>query len=67
MTNLTHFALDADEMAILIDALEADLADYFEAAKEANDEGNVDEATNFAAAAQRVQAVLDKVRGESLH
>jgi hypothetical protein len=62
VTQLTHLALDADEMAILIDALEADLADCVEAAQEANDDGEVVQASGFATAAQRVEAVLQKVR-----
>jgi hypothetical protein len=65
MMQLTHLALDADEMAILVDALEADLADYVEAAQEANEEGEAVEAAGFATAAQRVEAVLQKVRRAS--
>jgi hypothetical protein len=65
MTKLTHFALDEDEMAILVDALEADLADYVEAAQEAETEGELVQASEFATAAQRVRAVLQKVRGAS--
>ena len=61
MTQLTHFALDADEMATLVDALEADLADYVEAAQEANEEGELVQANEFATAAQPVEAVLQKV------
>jgi hypothetical protein len=65
MTKLTHFALDEDEMAILVDALEADLADYVEAAQEATTEGELVQASELATAAQRVRGVLQKVRRAS--
>jgi hypothetical protein len=65
MTQLTHLALHAEEMAVLIDALEADLDDYMEAAEEARDEGKADQAKKLTDSAQRVRAVLGKVRGSS--
>jgi hypothetical protein len=63
MTELTNLAFNDDEIAILVDALEADFEDYDEAAKEANVEGDVAQSRDLAAAAHRVQAVLLKVRG----
>lgn len=65
MTDLTHLALRAEELTVLVEALEADLEDYTEAAGEARDEGAADLAAEFGAAAQRVQALLQKVRGAS--
>lgn len=65
MTDLTHLALRTEELAVLVDALEADLEDYSEAAEEAKGEGAADLAAEFGAAAQRVQALLQKVRGAS--
>jgi hypothetical protein len=60
-----HLALEPDELAIVIDALEADMDDYVEAAKEAKAEGDVEQATDLAEAALRVQAVLQKAREAS--
>ena len=62
MTDLTHLAFGPEEMTVLVDALEADLEDYVDAAEEAKDEGAVDEAAEFAIAAQRVRALLQRVR-----
>jgi hypothetical protein len=60
-----HLAFAPDELAILIDALEADLEEYTDAANEAREEGSTDQANELAEAALRVQAVLQKVRGAS--
>jgi hypothetical protein len=65
MVKLTHLTLDDDEIAVLVDALQADIEDYDDAAKEANDEGDLGQAREYALAAQRVLAVLQKVRGAS--
>ena len=65
MPDSMHLALEPDELAIVIDALEADMDDYVEAAKEAKAEGDVEQATDLAEAALRVQAVLQKAREAS--
>ncbi len=61
MSQLTQLAFGEDEMEILIEALEADLEDYVEAAQEAREAGQPDEGDEFAAAAENVQALLQKV------
>lgn len=63
MNNITTLRFHPDEMEVLIDALEADHDDYTEAAKEATKEGDTEEAADLSAAAQRVQALLRKIRG----
>jgi hypothetical protein len=65
MSDLANLTFDSDELAILFDALEADLEDYTDAANEAREEGSTDQANELAGAALRVQAVLEKVRGAS--
>lgn len=62
MTDLTHLAFGPEEMTILVDALEADLEDYVDAAEEAKDEGAADQVAEFEIAAQRLRALLQKVR-----
>lgn len=62
MPDTTTLTLTSDECEIIVDALEADLEDYLEAAREAHEEGNREEATTFGEAAQRVRTLLDKVR-----
>ena len=63
MNDITTLTFHSDELEVLIDALEADHDDYAEAAKEATKEGDTEEAAELSAAAQRVQALLRKVRG----
>jgi hypothetical protein len=57
-----QLTLDASEVEILVDALEADLEDYIESAKEAGEEGSREQAQTFAEAATQVESVLRKVR-----
>ena len=51
-----------DELAILSDALEADLEGYIESAKEARGNNNRADVETFTEAAQRVQALLGRVQ-----
>ena len=59
--NLT-LKLSQDEAEILVDALEADLEGYVEAAKEARGNNRRDEVETFTEAAQRIQALLTRVQ-----
>lgn len=61
----THtIKLSSDEIEILVDALEADMEGYVEAAKEARGNNRRDEVATFTEAAQRILAV--KTRLEDL-
>lgn len=53
--------LTEDETEILIDALEADLEGYVEAAKEARGNNNRDDVKTFTEAAERIQALKGKL------
>lgn len=61
MSKTIKLALTEDEIGILVDALEADLEGYVEAAKEARGNGNRDDVTTFTEAAERIQAVMGKL------
>lgn len=54
--------LTADEAEILVDALEADLEGYVEAAKEARGNTRREEVATYTEAAQRIQALLTRVQ-----
>lgn len=54
--------LTADEISILVDALEVDLEGYLESAKEARGNGNRDEAKTFDEAATRIQTLYSKLQ-----
>jgi hypothetical protein len=54
--------LTQDEAEILVDAMEADLEGYVEAAKEARGNNNRADVQTFTEAAQRIQALLGKVQ-----
>ena len=54
--------LTSDEAEILVDALEADMEGYVEAAKEARGNNRRDEVATFTEAAQRIQALLSRVQ-----
>jgi hypothetical protein len=54
--------LTEDEAEILVDALEADMEGYVEAAKEARGNGNRADVATFTEAAQRIQGLLGKVQ-----
>jgi flagellin-specific chaperone FliS len=51
-----------DEIAIMVDALEADLEGYLEAAKEARGNTRREEVQTFTEAAERIQEVMNRLR-----
>jgi hypothetical protein len=62
MPKSLKLTLTEDEAEILVDALEADLEGYVEAAKEARGNGNREDVTTFTEAAQRIQGLLSRVQ-----
>ncbi|PLK24368.1 hypothetical protein [Novosphingobium sp. TH158] len=63
MSSTVSLKLNQDELEILVDALEADMEGYLEAAKEARGRNNArEEVETFNEAAERIQAVLNKVQ-----
>ncbi|MBW8755680.1 MAG: hypothetical protein JF595_16340 [Sphingomonadales bacterium] len=61
MANL-KLTLTEDEAEILVDALEADLEGYVEAAKEARGNNNRADVKTFTEAAERIGGLLKKVQ-----
>ena len=51
-----------DEAEILVDALEADMEGYVEAAKEARGNNNREDVATFTEAAQRIQGLMAKIQ-----
>ena len=62
MTDSIKLSLTQDEIAIIVDALEVDLDGYLEAVKEARGNSRRDEVETFGSAAERIQAVMNKLR-----
>ena len=62
MANTVTLKLTQDELAILSDALEADLEGYVESAKEARGNRNHEDLATFTEAAQRIQALLTRIQ-----
>ena len=62
MSKTIKLALSADETEILVDALEADLESYQEAIKEARGNGNRADVQTFTEAADRIKALMEKLR-----
>ena len=56
-------ALTEDETEILIDALEADMEGYLEAAKEARGNQKREDVQTFTEAAERIQALKTRLEG----
>ena len=54
--------LTTDEIEMLVDALEADMEGYVEAAKEARGNNRRDEVATFTEAATRIQALMTKLQ-----
>ena len=54
--------LTEDETEILLDALEADMEGYLESAKEARGNNNRADVKTFGEAAERIQALINKIR-----
>lgn len=59
--NIT-LSLTEDEAEIIADALEVDMENYVEAAKEARGNNQRDDVKTFTEAAERIGALLTKVR-----
>lgn len=57
-----QLTLTEDEAEILVDALEADREGYVESAKEARGNGNRDDVKTFSEAAERIAALISKIR-----
>ncbi|MFC0686961.1 MULTISPECIES: hypothetical protein [Sphingomonadaceae] len=62
MTDSISLTLSPDEVEMLVDALEADLEGYVEAAKEAREDGNKEDLETFAEAATRIQGLLTRLQ-----
>lgn len=62
MTQTIALTLTPDEAEIIVDALDADLEGYVEAAKDARANGNRGEVQTFQDAAARITAVRDRIR-----
>jgi hypothetical protein len=63
MAKTIKLSLTEDEAEMIADALEVDMENYQEAAKEARGNGQRADVTTFTEAAQRIEALLGKVRG----
>ena len=59
---LVELSLTEDEAEILVDALEADMEGYVEAAKEARGNNKRDDVETFTEAAQRIQSLMAKIQ-----
>lgn len=62
MAETKTLKLTSDEAEILVDALEADMEGYLEAAKEARGNNRREEVATFTEAANRINAMLERVR-----
>ena len=62
MTDLIKLALTEDEAEMIVDALEVDMEGYLESAKEARGNGNREDVKTFGEAAERIGALIAKVR-----
>ncbi len=62
MEKAVTLTFTADEAEILVDALDADLEGYLEAAKEARGNNRRSEVESYTEAAERIAAVRDRVR-----
>lgn len=62
MTDSIQLSLTQDEIEILVDALEADMEGYVEAAKEARGNNNREDVETFTEAAMRIQKLLTRLQ-----
>lgn len=62
MADTVSIQLNQDELEILVDALEADMEGYVEAAKEARGNTRRDEVATYTEAATRIQTLLTKLQ-----
>ena len=64
MSKTITLKLTEDEAEMLVDALEADMEGYVEAAKEARGNNRREEVATFTEAAQRIQALMTRIQEE---
>jgi len=62
VSDAIKLTLTEDEIEILIDALEADMEGYVEAAKEARGNNNREDVATFTEAAERIAGMLKRLR-----
>jgi hypothetical protein len=62
MSKPIKLSLTTDEIEILVDALEADMEGYVEAAKEARGNNNREDVKTFTEAAERIQTLLTRLQ-----
>ena len=62
MTATIKLALTGEEIEMLVDALEADMEGYVDAAKEARGNNNRADVQTFTEAATRIQALMAKLQ-----
>lgn len=62
MAENTNLSFNADELEMIVDALEADMEGYIEASKEARDAGNKEDVETFSEAAERIQGLLTRLQ-----
>jgi len=62
MTDSIQLSFTQDEIEILVDALEADMEGYVEAAKEARGNNNREDVDTFTEAAMRIQKLLTRLQ-----
>jgi len=62
MTKAIKLTLTEDEAEMIVDALEADMEGYLESAKEARESANREDVKTFSEAADRIAALIGKVR-----
>lgn len=64
MAKTIKINLTEDEAEIILDALDADLEGYVEAAKEARGNARRSEVQAFTEAAERIAAIRDRIRAD---
>ncbi|MBU6265916.1 MAG: hypothetical protein KGN34_00155 [Sphingomonadales bacterium] len=64
MAKAIKLSFTEDEAEMLVDALEADAENYVEAAKEARGNNNREDVKTFTEAAERIAALIAKIRAE---
>ena len=62
VTKPIKLTLTEDEAEILVDALEADMEGYLEAAKEARGNANREDVKTFSEAAERIGGLIGKIQ-----
>lgn len=62
MSKALNVKLNSDEIEMLVDALEADMEGYVEAAKEARANNKRDDVATFTEAATRIQTLMTKLQ-----